>query len=109
MYCNSNPLIPAFSREFVNRGTSNSRCHVCSYWSSTLLNVSDRSESVSRPCNNAGQTLLLSSRQELNIATNGIGGVKVVDSGSVYRSQDSLGFVCFVGFYFVNFAFPNSL
>jgi hypothetical protein len=93
----------------MKRGTSNSRCHVCSYWSSTLLNVSDRSESVSRPCNNAGQTLLLSSRRELDTTTNGIGGVEVVDSRSVYRSQDSLGFVCFVGFCFVNFVVPNSL
>jgi hypothetical protein len=39
----------------MKRGTSNSRCHVCSYWSSTLLNVSDRSESVSRPCNMQGR------------------------------------------------------
>jgi hypothetical protein len=101
--------ILAFLGASVKRGTLNFRCHVCSCWSSTLLNVSDRSGSVSHPCSNVGQTLLLSSRRDLDTATNGVGGVEVVDSGRVYRSHDSLGFVCFVGFCFVNFAIPNSL
>jgi hypothetical protein len=77
----------------VKRGASNPRCHICSNWLSTLLNVFDWSESVSCPYGNAEQTLHFSSGRDLNTAPEGIGEVEVVNFRCVYRSQDILGFV----------------
>lgn len=68
----------------MEKGILNSRGHVRSSWLFVLLNVSGQSESVLRPCSNAGWTLLLSSKPDLNTATNGVSGVKVTDSGRVY-------------------------